>query len=52
MDPDKTLDDLQSVMHAGAVLDPGVLSSVTTSALRTEYGGKVCKFMDLLDSAI
>lgn len=32
---------LQSIMHAGAVLDSKVISNVSTRSIRTEYSGKV-----------
>lgn len=32
---------MQSVMHAGATLEPGVLTSISAASVRTEFSGKV-----------
>lgn len=31
----------QGIVHAGAVLDPGVITNIALSSLRNEFGGKV-----------
>ena len=35
-------------MHAGGVLDPGVISNITAKAVRTEFAGKVAGAYQLL----
>ena len=32
---------VQGYMHAGGVLDPGVIANITAKAVRTEFGSKV-----------
>ena len=32
---------LQGVLHAGAVLDPGVITNIALGSIRNEFGGKV-----------
>lgn len=32
---------MQSILHAGAVLDPGVITNIAMSSIRNEFGGKV-----------
>lgn len=32
---------MQSVLHAGAVLDPGVITNMALGSIRNEFGGKV-----------
>lgn len=32
---------VQGVLHAGAVLDPGVISNIALGSIRNEFGGKV-----------
>ena len=31
----------QSILHAGAVLDPGVITNIAIGSIRNEFGGKV-----------
>ena len=38
-------------MHAGGVLDPGVISNITAKAVRTEFAGKVAGAYQLLHAA-
>ena len=37
-------------MHAGGVLDPGVISNITAKAVRTEFAGKVSGASALLEA--
>lgn len=38
-------------MHAGGVLDPGVISNITAKAVRTEFSGKVSGATALIHAA-
>ena len=39
-------------MHAGAVLDPGVITNIALSSLRNEFGGKVEGAARLAESSV
>ena len=32
---------VQSILHAGAVLDPGIITNIALGSIRNEFGGKV-----------
>lgn len=38
-------------MHAGGVLDPGVITNISAKAIRTEFAGKVSGAYQLLHAA-
>ena len=38
-------------MHAGGVLDPGVIANITAKAVRTEFAGKVSGATALVEAA-
>ena len=42
---------VQGYMHAGGVLDPGVISNITAKAVRTEFSGKVSGATALVQAA-
>ena len=42
---------MQSVMHAGATLEPGVLTSITAASVRTEFSGKVHGAWQLINAS-